>query len=374
MPEESTEHHYRETLDSLLEGFQIIDRAWRYVYVNPAVAAQGRRTPADLIGRKMWEAYPGIEETPLFSHLRKAMTSRAPVSLENLFVFPSGERRWFELRVEPVPQGICIHSIDIHSRKEAQAALERLNADLEARVAARTRELQDLNAELEAFSYSISHDLRAPLRHVNGFAAVLAEDARQRLADEDRETLERIRRATQRMAAMIDALLELSRLGRAPLDKQSIDLADVVRAAQADVAPDASGRDVEWSIAPLPRVDADAALLRLAFVNLFSNALKYTRGRSRAEIAVGAETRRAERECVLWVRDNGVGFDPGAATKLFGVFQRLHRESEFEGIGIGLANVRRIVTRHGGRAWAESVQGAGATFYLSLPFDSMTAT
>ena len=367
MPDEISDVHLRETLDGLLQGFQIIGFDWTYLYVNPVVAAQGRSTPTQLIGRTMWDAYPGIDQTPLFDHLRRCMTDRKPVSLENLFVFPNGDRRWFELRVEPVPEGICIHSVDVHSRKEAQAALEQLNAELEARVDARTRELENVNAELEAFSHSVSHDLRAPLRHVNSFATVLAEDAKERLTNEDRESLDRIMRATQRMTTMIDALLEFARLGRRPLQVQPVDLGDLVRAAQSDVAPDTHGREVVWSIPQLPRVHGDETLLRLAIVNLFSNALKYTRGRTPARIIVDAKHDERAGEFVFCVSDNGVGFDMRHADKLFGVFQRLHTEKEFDGTGIGLANVRRIVARHGGRTWAEGAVGTGATFYLSLP-------
>ena len=367
MPEEISDTRIRKTLDGLLQGFQIIGFDWTYLYVNPVVAGQGRSTPAQLLGRKMWDAYPGIEQTPLFDHLRRCMTDRKPVSLENLFVFPNGDRRWFELRVEPVPEGICIHSVDIHSRKEAQAALEQLNSELEARVVARTRELETVNAELEAFSHSVSHDLRAPLRHVNSFATVLSEDAKERLTNEDRESLDRIMRATQRMTTMIDALLEFARLGRRPLQMEAVELSELVRAAQSDVSPDADGREVVWSIPPLPRVNADGTLLRMAIVNLFSNALKYTRGRTPARIVVDAKQDDRAGELVLCVSDNGVGFDMRHADKLFGVFQRLHTEKEFDGTGIGLANVRRIVARHGGRTWAEGAVGTGATFYLSLP-------
>lgn len=367
MAEGPAEPHYREVLDSLLEGFQIIDREWRYVYVNPAVAAQGRRRPDELLGRKMWEVYPGIEQSPLFEHLRRCLEDRVAVSLENLFVFPDGQSRWFELRVEPVPEGVCVHSFDIQSRKDAQEALERINQELERRVAARTQDLETLNAELEAFSYSVSHDLRAPLRHVNGYARVLAEDAHQRLIEEDKRCVQRIVTATQRMTSMIDALLELSQLGRRPLVKRQVALSEVVASARADVAPDEEGRDVAWSVAELPDLEADPALLRLVFVNLFSNALKYTRGRQPSRISVGSQAGQQAGELVVWVRDNGVGFDMRYADRLFGVFQRLHTESEFEGTGVGLANVRRIVGRHGGRAWADAKVDGGATFYLSFP-------
>ncbi len=367
MPDAMSESGYRGTLDSLLEGFQIIGRDWTYLYVNPAAALHGQRTVAGLQGRTMQAAYPGIEETPLFAELQRCMAERVALSLENRFTFPDGRARWFELRIEPVPEGVCVHSVDIQSRKEAQLALERLNAELEERVAARTRDLENLNSELDSFSYSVSHDLRAPLRHANGYASALVEDAGPRLQEEDRHYLGRIVNATERMSKMIEALLSLSRLGRSPLKVQAVDLSEVVAGARADVGPDAEGREVEWVMDALPKAHADPTLLRLALVNLFSNALKFTRGRSPARVTVAAAPSEDGRELVLSVRDNGVGFDVSAARKLFGVFERLHNEKEFEGTGIGLANVRRIIARHGGRTWAEAKPGEGATFYLSLP-------
>ena len=364
---------YRATLDSLLEGFQIIGRDFTYLYVNPAAARQGRSTPEALEGRKMWEAYPGFDQTPLFAELGRCMTERVAHAVENLFTFSDGSERWFELRVEPVPAGLCIHSVDIDDRKKAQAALHELNMELEQRVADRTRELEELNAELDAFAYGVSHDLRAPVRHVLGFAGALAEAAGPGLDPDSLDCLGRITSVANRMNTMIDALLAFSRLGRTPLQVQPVDLSSAVVAAWEDLEPECAGRNIVWDAAPLPTVPGDPALLRLALTNLLSNAIKYSRGRSPARISVGSAAADGTREATIWVRDNGVGFDDAGASKLFGVFQRLHSEAEFEGTGIGLANVRRIVARHGGRVWAEGRRDEGATFYVALPLLSSSA-
>jgi signal transduction histidine kinase len=236
---------------------------------------------------------------------------------------------------------------------------------LEDRVRQRTQELQAINQELESFSYSVSHDLRAPLRHVTGFAALLAQHAGGALDDTGRRYLTTMTDAASRMGRLIDDLLAFSRMGRASLAPQDVELARLVGEAKAEIAPELAGRTVEWEIAPLPQVHADPALLRPVLVNLLSNAVKYTATRDVAKIAVGAH--EADGECIVHVTDNGVGFQMEYAHKLFGLFQRLHHADEFAGTGVGLANVRRIVQRHGGRTWAEGRPGAGATFYFSLP-------
>jgi PAS domain S-box-containing protein len=356
---------YRRTLDSLLEGFQIVAPDWTYLYVNPAAARQGRRAPGELEGQKMYEAYPGIEKTPLFETFRRCLKDKAPASVENLFTYPDGSTCWFELRIEPVPEGLCIHSVEIQQRKEAEAALRGLNERLEAEVAARTRELEAVNAELEAFSYSVSHDLRAPLRHVSGFAQLLARHAGPALDQKGKDYVAKIVDAAGRMARLIDDLLALSRTGRAAVHKRPVSLAALVREAKDELAAELEGRAVVWEVAGLPEVQADPALLRLALVNLLSNAVKYSRGRDPARVSVSA--RHADGQVVVCVRDNGVGFDMQFADKLFGVFQRLHSSDTFEGTGIGLANVRQIVRRHGGQTWAESAPDQGAAFYFSLP-------
>lgn len=243
------------------------------------------------------------------------------------------------------------------------AEVEHMHERLETRVQERTR-------ELEAFSYSVSHDLRAPLRHIVGFAGLLERRATGQLDAESRRFVTTISEAASRMGRLIDDLLSFSRTGRTPLEMRAVPLGPIVEEARREAAADASGRSIEWMIGELPTVLGDPALLRQVFANLLSNAVKYTAPKPAPRIEVRA-SRADNGDAIITVRDNGVGFDPQYAAKLFGVFQRLHRADEFPGTGIGLANVRQIVHRHGGRTWAEGVPGEGAAFHLSLPSPSM---
>jgi PAS domain S-box-containing protein len=255
-------------------------------------------------------------------------------------------------------------SLDISALKRAQQQVLDLNADLEQRVADRTAALRAANQELEAFTYSVSHDLRAPLRHVAGFADLL----RSRLAGADataQRYLDTVITATMRMAEMIDKLLALSRVGRGEMHPASVDLGELVAEVREELTPTLDGRNVEWHVGALPVVRGDRALLRGALQNLLDNALKFSAGRAPAVIEVSSREDTREHEIV--VRDNGAGFDMKYASKLFGVFQRLHGPGEFEGTGIGLASVRRIISRHGGRVWAEGNPGQGAVFHFTLP-------
>src|SRR5262249_10337902 len=215
------------------------------------------------------------------------------------------------------------------------------------------------------FSYSVSHDLRAPLRHIEGFVEILTTTSANSLDDESQRHLQTIADSAKQMGRLIDDLLTFSRTARAELTKARTDVSSLVKAAIRDLQQEARNREIQWVIGDLPEVEADTALLRQVIVNLLGNALKYTRTRKQVRIEVGSSC--SDLEVVIFVRDNGVGFDMRYAHKLFGVFQRLHRASDFEGTGVGLANVRRIISRHGGRTWAESELGRGATFYFSLP-------
>lgn len=258
---------------------------------------------------------------------------------------------------------------DLHAQIEARRRMERevrqLNEDLEERVEQRTRELQEANQELESFSYSVSHDLRAPLRHMDGFSRILQQEYGTQLPEEARHYLDRVRSATTHMSDLVEDLLQLSRLGRQSPRLSRVALRKLVEEAQAETLSVAGDRDIEWRIGNLPEAEVDAILFRQVWVNLFSNAIKFTRNQSMAVIEIG--TREENGETILFVRDNGAGFDPRYADKLFGVFQRLHRQDEFEGTGIGLATVQRVVKKHGGRVWAESQPGQGATFYFTVP-------
>ncbi len=253
----------------------------------------------------------------------------------------------------------------IRARRLAENAVHQLNGDLERRVHQHTIELEEMNRELEAFSYSVSHDLRAPLRHLDGFSRILQQEYGPKLPDEARHYLDRIRNAATHMSDLVEDLLQLSRLGRQPAHRELHSLRTLVDEARAEALEGSDGRKIVWQIYSLPEVHADAALLRQVLTNLFSNAVKFTRQQHAAVIEVGSTEENGMN--VIFVRDNGAGFDPRYADKLFGVFQRLHRQDEFEGTGIGLATAQRIIQKHGGRVWAESQPGQGATFYFSLP-------
>lgn len=263
------------------------------------------------------------------------------------------------------PGSAVMVGLDVAERQAAEAALREVNATLEFRVGERTRELEIANRELEAFSYSVSHDLRTPLRHVSGFAALLRQRASGQLDAPSLRYLDLIEASANRMSVLIDELLGFARLATRPLRLHPCDLNVLVKGVIDELQPDVGTRQISWRIGPLPTVSADEPLLKVVLTNLLSNAIKYTARRDTAEVWLGGELHADEWR--IFVRDNGAGFDPAYAEKLFGVFQRLHREVEFEGVGIGLANVRRIVERHGGRVWAEGHLGEGATFWFSLP-------
>jgi hypothetical protein len=251
---------------------------------------------------------------------------------------------------------------------ERALALQRLrveNAALERQVRERSEQLERANKELEAFSYSVSHDLRAPVRHVDGFAQMLAR-AEPGLSEKGKHFLTQITGAAKQMGQLIDNLLEFSRMGRGEMRRVPVNLELLRDEVIVALQPEMVDRQIVWKKNPLPTVQADGPMLRQVFQNLFFNAVKYSRPRNPAEIEIGAMPETAE-EIVIFVRDNGVGFDMAHAQNLFGVFQRLHSQEEFEGTGVGLANVRRIVSRHGGRTWAEGKLEEGATFYFSLP-------
>jgi PAS domain S-box-containing protein len=282
------------------------------------------------------------------------------------------------------PMRVVEAHADITESRVAEQGLRQLNQELEERVRRRTADLEAANNELEAFTYSVSHDLRAPIRHIAGFSRMLAEEGVSGMSAEAGQHLERIQEGARRMAVLVDDLLNLSRIGRHPLQAQVTGLDAVVRAVIDDLAPELEGRAVEWKIGELPYVEGDPSLLKQVFQNLLANALKYSRPRAVAVIELGTHNNRArenrtqengtqgnrteenENEPIIFVRDNGVGFNMKYADKLFGVFQRLHRQEDFEGTGVGLATVQSIVRRHGGRIWAHAEVDQGATFYFTL--------
>ncbi len=327
----------------------------------------------EAVGRPLTETIipPQFREAHRKGVLRFLTTGEGPVlnkRIELRALHRDGHEFPVELTVWPVRVGgvfrfnAFVH--DITERHQAAEKISQLNEELRKRVA----EVEAANQELEAFSYSVSHDLRAPLRAIDGFSRILMEDAAPQLTGDSLRFLNLVRENAHRMGQLIDDLLVFARLSRQPLQKQRVVTADLVHAVLEDLLCEQDHRRVVLSIHSLPECEADPNLLKQVFQNLLANAFKYTRRRDEAHVEIGAcqTPLQPERAVVFFVRDNGVGFDMRYADKLFGVFQRLHRAEDYEGTGVGLAIVQRVVRRHGGRAWAEAEVDGGATFYFTL--------
>ncbi len=301
-----------------------------------------------------------------------AVRSRSFYDTEYRMRRHDGEYRWMAVHCVPVLEadGVIREWVatcaDIHDRKRAEEEIRKLNEELEQRVGERTAELEAANRELEAFAYSVSHDLRAPLRAIDGFSRILLDEFSPQLPERAQHYLDSARKNAVQMGRLIDDLLAFSKLGRQPLRKQPIAPAELVRQALQELPFDEEGRQVEITVGDLPACEGDPSLLKQVLINLLSNGFKYTRTREIARIEIGALAAMDRGIPVYYVRDNGVGFDMRYADKLFGVFQRLHGAQEFPGSGVGLAIVQRIVHRHGGRVWAEAALNQGATFYFVL--------
>ncbi|MBV9988954.1 MAG: CHASE3 domain-containing protein [Chitinophagaceae bacterium] len=481
------EHLLRHTLDNMVEGVQIIDFNWKYIYVNDALVKQFHYTYNKLIGHSIMDLYPGVELTELFRCLKQCMEERVPVSMETEFQFPDRSSEWFELSFQPVPDGIFIlstettrqreaarliseqkalaeslllaapdgimgideqgritmvneqakemflydsqeiigHHIgrlipesgediyenipdrlpekaivvkkemtglrkngerfpvdislsllqtgasktvigsfrDITEKKSVEAELQNLTQNLEAMVKLRTAQLEEINKELDSFSYSVSHDLRAPLRAIDGYTKILLEEYGPQVDAHGNLMMETVRRNARRMGQLIDDLLAFSRLGKQHLVTTAVNMEQLVHG----IIDELKGQQPRLQVVlhELPVASGDNSMLKQVVSNLVGNAVKYSSKKQNPCIEIGAYSE--DGSDIYYVRDNGAGFDMAYADKLFGVFQRLHSTREFEGTGVGLAIVHRIIQRHGGRVWAEAREGEGAVFYFSLP-------
>ncbi len=363
----------RGFLDSIIENipnmvFVKDARDLRFVRFNKAGEELLGFSRDELFGKNDYDFFPREEANFFTAKDRAVLESGTLVDIpEETIHRRDGESRILHTKKVPIrdkngiAQFLLGISEDITERRRWEEQIRLLNDDLRHRA----EQLELANRELEAFSYSVSHDLRAPLRHIDGFADLLLQHAHAALDEKARRYLDTISDSARRMGALIDDLLVFSRMGRSEMQRTTVALESLVGEVRRSLDGEMAGREIEWHIAPLPEVQGDPAMLRLVFTNLMSNAIKYTRTRARARIEVGAT--ESGDETTVFIRDNGVGFDMEYGHKLFGVFQRLHGADEFEGTGIGLANVRRIINRHGGRTWAEGEIDRGATFCFSLP-------
>jgi PAS domain S-box-containing protein len=361
-------------IESTPDAILVKDFQGRYLMINSTVAKIQGKPQSEILGKDDCELFGPEIGLPLMETDRRIMTTgETEIVDEDILI--AGNRRtylstksvWWDGQGNVV--GLIVISRDISDRKRSEQQIRELNESLERRVAQRTAQLEAANKELEAFSYSVSHDLRAPLRGIDGFSRALLERYADQLDEKGKHYLQRIRAGTQRMGELIDDLLQLSRVTRSEMHLTLVDLSALAKAIAAELEQTQPERQVAWVITPGLVANGDARLLRVVLENLLNNAWKFTSNRACSRIEFGKILEK-DLSTAYFVRDNGAGFDMTYVDKLFGAFQRLHTTTQFPGTGIGLATVQRIIHRHGGQVWAQGAVEQGATFYFTLPADA----
>ncbi|HUL14538.1 MAG TPA: ATP-binding protein [Terriglobales bacterium] len=358
-----------QILESAPDAMLLIGEAGVIVYLNALAAELFGYRRNELLGQTVEQLVPPEARTLHRDHRRKYMAHPRRRMMETgleLYGLRKDHTRFpLEISLSPLRTSggdLVLGAVRDRTKKQkAEAEIRNLNQNLCVKV----EELDAANREMQEFTYTTAHDLRAPVRHIQGYAELLIESAGNGLEPSDKRNLDKIAESAKRLGMLIDDLLDFSRIGRASLHPSPVNLPLMIAEIHGVLQAKFANRKVTWKVGDLPAIIADPGMLRMVFTNLLDNALKFTQGRDEATIEIGCIVRDGDR--VIFVRDNGVGFEMRYVTKLFHVFQRLHRHEEFEGTGIGLAIVRRIIERHGGRVWAEGVRDAGATFYVSLP-------
>lgn len=348
----------------------ITDPQGKIIYVNDKFCAISKYSREELLGQDHRVINSGHHSKEFFRDLWTTIAAGKVWKGEIRNRAKDGSFYWVATTIVPFlnphgkPRQYVAIRADITERKAAEEKIVQLNAELEQRVTARTHDLEMANEELKAFSYSVSHDLRAPLRAMGGFAEILEMQLGENVSPDARHAMKRIQENAVKMGQLIDRLLDFSTLNWLPVTKMQVSPAEIARVVFNELRAELNGRSVEIEITELPKCEADPTLLKQVFTNLLSNALKYSRGKNPAIIKIGSL--QEDEGIIYFVKDNGAGFDMEYANKLFRVFQRLHSADQFEGTGVGLAIVQRIIQRHGGRVWAEAEVDHGATFYFTI--------
>lgn len=356
----------KEKMENIVQGmgdaYISLDRQWNITFANEKAGDLVDKIPDELLNNNIRGVFDAASMATLTAPFEKVMQERNPCFFE---IYYTPQQKWFEVRVYPHEEGVAVFYTDISKYKKAEEDIRIFNRDLEKKIMERTDELESANKELESFSYSVSHDLRAPLRAIHGYMSILYKRYTDKLDQEGLTLMNNVLNSSKKMGRLIDDLLQFSRLGRKELSKSTVNMRDMASGVFDELIKLDGERNIEVVIMELPHAHADYATIRQVWLNLISNAIKYTQHTDKARIEIGAEEK--DTEIVYYVRDNGAGFDMEYYDKLFGVFQRLHSQREFDGTGVGLAIVQRVLVKHGGTIWAKAKPNEGAEFFFTLP-------